>query len=238
MSGLFSATTPIISSTSNGSTVVSLSAPARSSLNGNRGHRCAVLLEHPDVSLDDQAGVFLVEFIVAVGGNSSTTVFQISSPCLNFSAALENRPSCRPESPRRRSGEPGSRFGRLLRLAPLFPVAVVHLVGPAVGPVSLVLVELVIIRPGQHASSSLIVSRTSLAVARTSLCDWNTCSPNSSPTRPGLRPFVLGHLAERGRNSVDAHLLEARGVTRLPWAGIERKAMSSGRPLRWGVGST
>ena len=68
---MVSAVTPSISMASNGSTVVSALAAASSSLNGKfSGTLLAELLEHPDVALDDQAGVLLVEVVVAVVGMS------------------------------------------------------------------------------------------------------------------------------------------------------------------------
>ena len=89
---------------------VVLGRAARVSLNGrSSGTGCPSLLEHPDVSLDDQAGILLAQVVVAISRDSrSGRVFQTLEPFLELRRRpWGNRPSCRRPCLRRRAAAPG-----------------------------------------------------------------------------------------------------------------------------------
>ncbi len=84
------------------------------------------------------AGVFLVQLVVTIVGKLVHDDLPELEPFLEFLGGLGEIARlvgpCRlvKELPRQHA------VGRRFRLAPLFPVAVIHLVGPALGPVKLV----------------------------------------------------------------------------------------------------
>ena len=88
------------------------------------GDRLAELLEHPDVALDDQAGVLLVQVVVAVDREVLQELLPDVEPFLELRRGLaRSRPSCRPWSPRRRAGGPRRPSSVISAMAPVLPVA-------------------------------------------------------------------------------------------------------------------
>ena len=190
----------------------------------------AELSHGSNVPLDDQAGVFLVEFVVAI-------VFMLVEKGFPDVEPFAKLRGCHFEVGRLVGLRPFveelagfNTFGCHLGHATIFPVPIIHLVGPAIRPVLLGFVELVEpIGIGDVVETNLVlrgvVERLVLVVAE--LLPLVECP----------EPLLLGDFAERGFDPDHAHLLKSDGIARLSMGrhGAEREITGTTLALGHGV---
>ena len=234
-----SAVTPSISMASNGSTVVSAWAAASRSLNGKlSGTFSPSCWSTRTYRLTTRPVSFLFRSSFAVDREVLQVLLPDGQPFLELRgrlaevARLVGLGSLVEELPGL-----DALLGHL-GLAPLFPVGIVHLAGPAIAPVFLVLVE--VLEPLGHGpvvDPDLVANQ--LAVAIDQVGRLEDVLAELDPLAEGPGPLVLGDLAEGG---LDPQRCSSSRAPPRSGSGrgraSHRKAMSSGRPLRWGVGST